>query len=584
VTQSSESSATGSVERGTDLAPALSALVEHLRALRSAWGVLAPSGLSAEKTDIAETGRTLNDELMELVHRDPSHPDLAATAEIEASLYCLESEMREIASMVPLAQLRSTLPECVSHNRRGVLDLLDLILSAEILELDGTPERIPLIDYLITLLCSARSGQPLIDPVQLTPRLHELCERAGGDYDPRLPEIEAEFFHAADMYEADARGEQQLLALQIRKAELGVGYFAPQVLRAIVTYNAALLQRIDEEVLASQDWGSLPPVAIEAQHAVSVFDTTALPPIAQALRRRVAGKAPEMNATDRIAWCLDLDYPSADERRALLAEPAGSPDDLAGAVVLVGLLCRSSIVLEDEFPGIGTTAAQLFDEWVPELSDALQQKVNLEISGSNYREACMLSELKSRFLYASVAELRRQSRLHAPTPAPVPVQYTPREPKTAETAKPIVEEALANVRAAASAKERPRWNDFPMRRVVAIGAAIAGVLLIFEMGQIFLWNSDHARFDRDQLNELSYHLSHGTRNEHGQGAAFVGEIRDSWSELEASEQMLVAADLIGALREQGVRDAMIYDDDGILRIQALGDQPPRVLPGIAPDR
>jgi hypothetical protein len=96
--------------------------------------VLAPSGLSAEKTDIAETGRTLNDDLMALIGDDATHPDLAANATVEARLDSLETEMRTIAFKVPVAQLRSTLPDCVSLNRRGVLDLLDLMLGAELLE------------------------------------------------------------------------------------------------------------------------------------------------------------------------------------------------------------------------------------------------------------------------------------------------------------------------------------------------------------------------------------------------------------------------------------------------------------------
>jgi hypothetical protein len=66
------------------------------------------------------------------------------------------------------------------------------------------------------------------------------------------------------------------------------------------------------------------------------------------------------------------------------------------------------------------------------------------------------------------------------------------------------------------------------------------------------------------------------------GPAFVGGIRDSWSALPASEQILVAKELVERLRENGVRDAMIYDDDGLLRIQALGEQPPRILPGLDP--
>ena len=573
------------MEEGTGLAPALSALVERLRALSSAWNVLAPSGLSAEKTDIAESGRTLNDDLMELISQEATHPDIAVNALIEARLDSLETEMREIVFKVPVAQLRSTLPVSVPLNRRGVLDLLDLMLGAELLGLDGTRKRIPPIDYLITLLCSVGPDQPPLDPVQLTPRLHELCGRSGVDYDPRLPEIEAAFFHAADMYEADAQGEVQR-ALMVRKAELGSSYFAPQILRSVVTYNIALLQRIDEEVLASQDWGSLPPVADETRPAVSVFDTPALPQIAQALRRRARGEAPELSAIDRIAWCLDLEYPTATERQALLAEPGDSPDDLTGTVILVGLLCRSSVVLEDEFPAIGIVPAQLFDAWVPELSEAIQQKVNLGISGNDYQDACELSELKTRFLYTSMAEARSTNRSGTPMRRPDTTRTSraARSKDTAGAAEPIIQEALLGAQAVASNEKKPARKSWSARRLARIGIAMAGALLVIGIGRAVLWNADHARFNRDQLDRVSPYLSHGARNGEGQGPAFVGEIRDSWSVLDEADQMLVATDLVGALRENGVRDVMIYDDDGLLRIQALGDQPPRTLPGPEPER
>jgi len=590
VTQSNETGASEGTRTGAGLNAALSALVQRLRALRSAWGVLAPSGLSAEKTEIAATGRTLNDELMELIARGASDPDFEAMADIESRLDALEAEMRSIAFKVSVAQLRSTLPDCVSRNRRGVLDLLDLMLGAELLELEGTEARIPSIDYLITLLCSAGPDQPPLDPLQLTPRLHELCERTGGEYDPRLPDIEAEFFHAADMYEAESRGEMELRTLRTRKTELGSSYFAPQVLRAIATYNVALLQRIDEEVLASQDWGSLPPVVEEPPQAVSVFDSTTLSKIAQALRRRIGGKAPELSAVDRIAWCLDLEYPTADERDALLAETVGHPGDLTGTVVLVGLLCRSSVVLEDEFPEVGTSASQLFDAWVPELSEALQRKVNRGISGDDYREACMLSELKARYLYASMAEMRSiQGRIPTPRPPTLKSAEAMERAKardteeTAETAETLVQEALVDAEDATERAKRPTWKNMPTRRMAAIGTAIAGVLLVIAVGRAFHWGGDQVRFNRAQLDQVSRYLSRGARNENGLGAAFVGEIRDSWSALEVSDRILVAVDLVESLREKGVRDVMIYDDDGLLRIQALGEQPPRILPGSDPE-
>ncbi len=575
MTQSSGTRAQGGDERESGIAAGLSALVDRLRALSSAWRVLAPSGLSAEKTDIAKTGRTLNDDLMALIGHEPRQPDLAAYALIEARLDSLEAEMRAIAFRVPIAQLRSTLPECAAHDRRGVLDLLDLMLGAESLEREGVEARIPAIDYVITLLCNAGAGRPPLDPLQLTPRLHELCERCGVDYDPRLPEIEAEFFHAADFYQADGRAGEQLLALQARKTELGSSYFSPQVLRAIVAYNVALLQRIDDEVLASQDWGALPPAADEAPPTVSVFDTEALQKIAHALRRRAAGEAPELSATDRIAWCLDLDYPTQGERSALLAESVGRPGDLSGTAILVGLLCRSAVVLEDEFPDVGITSPLLFSEWVPELSEALQREVNQRISSDDYREACALSELKTRYLYASMAEVRRR---HRGRPSAPPSETA----ETAVSAAPIVREALASARDARLGGALKVWERWPIRRLATLGAAIAGALLIFAMGWGLRQNDDLARFDRDQLDRVSPFLAYGTRNQQGQGPAFVGRIRDGWSALEAPDRLLVATDLVGTLREAGVRDVMIYDDEGMLRIQALGDQPPRILPDRAP--
>jgi hypothetical protein len=244
-------------------------------------------------------------------------------------------------------------------------------------------------------------------------------------------------------------------------------------------------------------------------------------------------------------------------------------------------LCRSAVVLEDEFPAIGISASQLFDEWVPELSAALQQKVNLGISGDDYRAACLLSELKGRFLYASMAELRRNHPTRIPTVRPntAPPVKTAREPKTAETAEPIIQQALVAEQTAVNNAQRPAWKDLPARRLAAIGIAIAVVLLVFGMGRALLWDGDLAHFNRDQLDLVSPYLSHGARSENGNGPAFVGEIRNSWSALQASDRMLVATDLVETLRERGVRDVMIYDADGLLRIQALGEQPARILPG-----
>jgi len=539
--------------------------------------VLAPSGLSPGKRGIAETGRALNDELMKLASQDPSGGNAAAIREIDPRLDAFEREMRAIAFKIPVAQLRSTLPARVGIDRRGVLDLLDLMLGAEIEGLGASEERIAAIDYLITLLCTAGAGTDAVaiqDPVTLTPRLYGLCERSDVECDPRLPQIEAEFLAAADTCEADSREEIALCTLQRHKTEIGASFFAPRVLRAIVTYNATLLRRIDEEVLDSLDWGS-PPRASEAPSgSASVFETPELPKLAESLRRRAAGDAPELCALDRVAWCLDLAYPDESERAAVLTESVGFRENVEGTTILVGLLCRSAVVLEDELPEIGISPRRLSGEWIQELDQALKREINRRIAGDDYKEACLLTELKSKFLYAPMAEVHRKRRGRgAARPAAASHEEVGR------AARRIADEARERERAKASSSRRGDWRAWPWARVARVGATVCCALLALAIAGALLSGRDLERLGSDELDRVSPYLSHGARSGEGKGPAFVGTINEDWAALEAVERTQVARNLVQALRTQGVREIMIFDDERRLRIQALGAQPVRILPG-----
>jgi len=440
----SAASTTGGTTSARD--SALRELAARFQALRSAWGVIAPSVVAEAKQAIAAAGRELRQELAELVPGEPCGRDPQAIAALDERLAELEASMRDVALGVSVAQLRSTLPERVGVDRRGVLCLLDLILGAEFEAADDTQVCLPTLDYVITLLCTG--GDPdarLQDPVTLTPRLHALCERGGLHQEARLPELEAEFHRAAEMHEADVRTED-LRTLRRRKMELGPAFFAPRVLRAIMAYNAAMLKRFDEEVLSSQDWGVVPSEAPPNQ-ATSVFEHSALPKLAAALRRRSAGDPPAHDPIDRIAWCLDLSYLSDPEREALLSESTGRREDLKGTTILVSLMCRAAVVLDQELPGIGIAADQL--------------------SG--------------------------------------------------------------------------------------------------------------ARISSEELARVSPFLASGKRSDEGMGTAFVGTLHGVWSELETEEQNLAAGELVEELRQRGVREIMIYDDERRLRIQALGGRSPTVI-------
>ena len=541
-------------------------LFERFRALRSAWGVLAPSGLSGDKRAVVETGRALSNVLTELAQRPPSTGDDAAIAALDARLEEFEREMRDVALDVPVTQLRATLPERLTADRRGVLDLLDLILGAEIRGLEGTRARIPTLDYLITLLCTgADPSAPLQDPVTLTHRLHQLCERSTGDYDPHLPELEAEFYAAAELHEADLRDEIEKRTLRRRKMELEKNYFAPRVLRAIVTYNAAMMRRIDEDVLSSQDWGSLPTTDTPAA-GVSLFERPVLAKLAAALRRRTAGDPPAHDPVDRIAWCLDLTDLTRAEREALLSESTGHREGLEGTTILFGLLCRSAVVLEEEFPAIGIAPSELTGAWSQELAELLQLEVNRRIA-SDYSGASALTDLKSRFLTHAGSGRSRVRRVQPSMQIREDSSERPGESTTQ-----LTKSALQSLRKEAVT---PGWREFPWARIARAGAAGMLVLVALVLIDMIVWGK--GRVGRAELAQMSPYLAQGKRSDNGTGTAFAGTLGVDWFELAPAKQAEAAEALVRSLRERGVREIMVYDDQHRLRIQALGSQPARVV-------
>jgi len=575
--QNAENAGGGTGAQGRDAA--LRECPERLQALRSAWGVLAPSQVSGENQVIAETGRALNESLKQLLESEPSDDDAAAIAALRARLDELERQMRDVALEVPVPELRTTLPDRIAVDRRGVLDLLDLVLSAEVAGLDGTRARIPLLDYLITLLCTgAGDGSPLQDPVALTTRLHGLCERAETTCDQNLTSLEGEFLSAAQMQRAEVREEMTQRTLRRRKMELGPAFFVPRVLRAIIMYNAAMLQRVDEEVMSSQDWGSLPN-AEAPSGAGSVFESPSLPQLAKALRRRAADAPPAHDPLDRIAWCLDLGYLTAAERQALLSEHTGRREELVGTTVLVGLLMRSAVVLDEEFPAIGLAADQLSGPWARELDRELQKEVNQRIASDGYDAACALADLKGRFLGTGDSGPRPARRLRPSKPAPAraaAAQEAPPKENRRQQARDIASEALASLDKDRQ-KSSPATDPGALRRRLTAFAGVALVTVVVAglVNTIFF---GPGRFARAELAQISPFLVEGRRSLDGIGSAFAGTLEDEWANLGPAGQTEAAQSLVRALRERGVTEIMIFDGQRNLRVQALGRQPITVVP------
>lgn len=556
--------------------------LDRLRGLRSAWAVLAPTSLVDDVDEVGATGRALTRHLSTIAE---SHSDVSPSAltGIDNLLAEFETSIRHVATQLPVAQLRSALPCARDEDRAGLLDLLDVLIARGPADDFGLDERIGAVDYLVTLLCTqgAERGSVRFDPVTLTERLSNLCAAHDAPDDQRLAEIEGEFFAAANLDAEELREELRLRTLRQRKTELGLLYFAPRVLRAIVTYNAALLVRVEEELLDSADWGEVGSrdEATPNAEVVSVFASDPLRALAAAVRRRLAEEAPAPDPIDRIAWALDLDYLAARERSALESGTVGTSGDPLGTAVLIGLLCRSVAVLGVDLQAAGLPPDQLTGPWVDELGGIFQTEINRNIADDAYRAACALSELKNKFLLEPLAEHLREERAerlkdrpHAA--APCRTEARRESEASRENARDLVREALLSDGAPSERRGRGlrKVPRVPLARGLCLVATIVvGVWLFLER------DGDLDRLGRDQLTAVSPYLESGRRDAAGTGRSFVGQLDEAWIALPADEREAIAGEIVDRLRAKGMQQVMIYDDDRRVRIQALGSQPMRVL-------
>ncbi len=559
--------------------PELRACFDRILALRSAWSTLAPSGLCPAAEQIVEKGRMLSTELKAAASRGSAGRDAAVIPRLDSLLDEFESEMRASACELSGSELRAALGGPGTLDRPAVLALLDLMLGNAVDGLDSAALHIPSIDCVITLLCvgvpddaEAAAEAAVLDPVRLTPRLRSLCAAADALENPVLSDLEAAFIAAAAETEHNPVSEASLF--EQKKIELGASYFAPSLLRAIVNYNAAVFRRVHSEPGDGQDVEEIPDPLGEADANGSVFETTVLPLLVEALQRRAAGGLPTFAAIDAVATGLDLAYLNGAEQAALLSPLVGHVENIKGTVVLVGLLCRAAAELETELPLIGISPEQLSAQWIHELDSKLKEQIQHEIANDDYPEACALSELKSKFLYRSILELSVKKE------RPVVTPERASDEGSAEQAKRLTEKAIEEKTAPADARRRPSPPGSRRKLLTQVATLAAGTAALALLALFALPTSDLSHFSRAELDGVSQHLASGSRNGLGKGSAFVGTLEDDWAGLAEPEREEAATRLVETLRAQGIREIMVYDDQRRLRIQALGERPVRIVASV----
>jgi len=555
----------------------------RLGSLHAAWTSLQPCVEPGLARSLAEQERTNKRSLLALAKCEGG-PDEAGLRAVAAAQEELALALRRAAFEVDVPALYSGLSEDLPESRDGLLALLDLVAEEAFRDCLERPAKLGSVDALVTLLCTggdpARCVAPH-DPATLTPAFTELGQRAEAECGTNLAEIEAEFFSAANLA-PDLADPAALRELGARKAKLGRGYFAPGLLRAVVTYNMALLQSLPPETWGA-DWpGSDAPQVVPApappapDPGSTLFESETLRDLLVALQRRLAGQPAAPDAVHRIAWALDLDLLRPMEIEALRAGRLAS-EELQVAILLVGLLCRACEVVAIELQELGVDPDPTTQRWAGELDERIKREVNASISlaaddADAYERACELSRLGNRLLQ-SVARPRGSRSVPSAAREEREARQTQRE------ARSLAKEAMGESRA-----ERPARSfepsELPWRRLAAPAAACIALLVLAAMwfAPPGAFDADIERLNRDQLSAVSEVLVGGLRDGAGAGQAFVGTVGEDWFALSPDARELAARRMVAVLRSRGVSRVMVYDTEQQLRIQALGDQ--LRLPGL----
>jgi hypothetical protein len=357
-------------------------------------------------------------------------------AAVDAELMVRGEELRELTDEIPLVQLRASLPTVARRRRFDVVSLLDLLIQ------DQTRifERLVPFDYLITMLATEEhDGKRWVanDPVSLTPRLRFLCERAQSMYGEETVGIEQEFFAAAAPY--GSHGDLNGLIARMRRRKNGLGHltFVPGVLRAVVTYNVAISNLIEEEMLlakldsdheiqgweefaerefgfadeseGSADWAGSPDA--DAANAGSVFESPGVDAVVKAMTAGGDSASQGASAAERVVARMDVTQLDVEARAKVSPIGEGHEERVVGLSIAVGLMIRSALESSLDLRELGIDPDRLQEDWARELDEALDELVSQKVAANESEQACALSDIKTRFLYESISAFNQRNRL-----------------------------------------------------------------------------------------------------------------------------------------------------------------------------
>jgi len=563
--------------------PEFNRRIERYAALRAARRAMAaPLGLGAH--DDAE-GDILRTALEHFINNPPGDPNklVQELGGLDTVLARYARGLRARVAEVSVPQLRATLPAVARRHREEVVALVELLL-----EDDAEVEcNLAALDFLFTLLCFEEGyGRRQIarDPTTLSPRIRRACERRRGEIDDaEVARLELRFFGFAELDVDRADVEQRIHQLREVKRQLGSRFLHPRLLRAVVTYNVAVWNRLERFVESEREsdpgWEAPAAAPVDTSHLSgapeagdgSFLNHPVAAVLALAVKRRLAGEPSQDTLIDRIAWRLDLSGLGEAELVQLGSFKPAAALELRTAAVLIGLLLAVIPIAADELEEAGLDPRTLQFEWVREIDGRLRKLGKSALAERKLESACEISETRTRFIHEPLLFISKTLRDH----------YRPPE---IEGAKPRpkmrgIRLGRGFARDVLRAVDLPVWK--PLRPIatkrVPTGLAAFLCAMALLVGVARWWAAPEKtirEFNTAELASISIFLEQGYRDRHGEGPLFVGRLADSWEALSPKARRSEAEAIVAKLRGRRVGQVMVYGRNKTLEVQYLA---PRML-------
>lgn len=408
------------------------ARVRRFATLRAAQRALSPSVRSPETLPALAPLRSLRNQLQALMAAVESRDKGEAT---DATLDSFEADMaldgyarqlRLVADGVGLPQLRASLPELAKEQRDEVVALLDLLIEED----EGLEARMPVIDYLITLLCVVRQGESwsmIVDPPNVSEGTRARSLGAPPCDSELQNEIFKRFLNATEQLKAGGNADSVLGDMRRYKLEIGAYFFAPEIMRCLVSYNLEVRSHREAQISAIRAMDrevDLDPIAAGRPPETA---TPSAPPgappkalgadgiaaIEAAIGQRIAGREPAAGTAGEIADRIDVAGLPPEVSEAFRSDGTSNVQALIRRIAVLGLVAEKHAELETQRVALGIGDG-FFEEQLLEVSERVRRETNDLIANNGYDHARILSDLQSRYLFNPLVKAR-QSQAPAKT-------------------------------------------------------------------------------------------------------------------------------------------------------------------------